>query len=97
MTDTDFSTHGDDIREWRRQHVPVFNDNKLKLGIFGQNCSNGCTITHAQTNFEPTYEHSVKISQLADELGLELLVPVGRWKHYERHLAPLFEALGQEA
>lgn len=82
MTDTDFSTHGDDIRAWRRQHVPVFNDNKLKLGIFGQNCSNGCTITHAQTNFEPTYEHSVKISQLADELGLELLVPVGRWKHF---------------
>ena len=74
--------HPDDIKEWRRQHVPVFNDNKLKLGIFGQNCSNGCTITHAETTFEPTYEHSVKISQLADDLGLELLVPVGRWKHF---------------
>ncbi|MCZ6665825.1 MAG: LLM class flavin-dependent oxidoreductase [Gammaproteobacteria bacterium] len=82
MTDTEFLTHADDIKEWRREHVPVFNDNKLKLGVFGQNCSNGCTITHAQTSFEPTYEHSVKISQLADELGLELLVPVGRWKHF---------------
>ncbi len=82
MTDTEFLTHADDIKEWRHGHVPVFNDNKLKLGIFGQNCSNGCTITHAQTSFEPTYEHSVKISQLADELGLELLVPVGRWKHF---------------
>ncbi len=74
--------HLDDIKEWRRRHVPVFNDNKLKLGIFGQNCSNGCTITHAETTFEPTYEHSLKISQLADDLGLELLVPVGRWKHF---------------
>ena len=74
--------HPDDIREWRRQHVPVFNDNKLKLGIFGQNCSHGCTITHAESTFEPTYEHDVKISQLADDLGLELLVPVGRWKHF---------------
>ena len=74
--------HPDDIREWRRQHVPVFNDNKLKLGIFGQNCSHGCTITHAESTFEPTYEHNVKISQLADDLGLELLVPVGRWKHF---------------
>lgn len=74
--------HPDDYKEWRRQHVPVFNDNKLKLGIFGQNCSHGCTITHAESTFEPTYEHNVKISQLADELGLELLVPVGRWKHF---------------
>ena len=75
-------SHPDDIQAWRHAHVPVFNDNKLKLGIFGQNCSNGCTITHAPTTFEPTYAHSVKISKLADQLGLELLVPVGRWKHF---------------
>ena len=75
-------THPDDIRAWRHAHVPVFNDNKLKLGIFGQNCSNGCTITHAPTSFEPTYAHNVKISKLADQLGFELLVPVGRWKHF---------------
>lgn len=74
--------HPDDIKTWRREHVPLFNDNKLKLGIFGQNCSNGCTITHAETSFRPNYEHNVKISKLADELGLELLVPVGRWKHF---------------
>lgn len=35
--------HLDDIRAWRHANVPVFNDNKLKLGIFGLNCSNGCT------------------------------------------------------
>lgn len=75
-------THPDDIRAWRRAHVPVFNANKLKLGIFGMNCSNGCTITHAPTSFEPTYQHNVKIARLADRLGLELLVPVGRWKHF---------------
>ena len=75
-------THPDDIRAWRHAHVPVFNDNPLKLGIFGQNCSNGCTISHAPTSFRPTYEHNVKISKLADQLGFELLVPVGRWKHF---------------
>ncbi len=75
-------THPDDIRAWRHANVPVFNDNKLKLGIFGMNCSNGCTITHAPTTFEPTYQHNVKIAKLADQLGLELLVPVGRWKHF---------------
>ncbi len=82
MTISDPPTHIDDIRAWRREHVPLFNANKLKLGIFGQNCSNGCTITHAPTSFVPTYAHNVAISQLADRLGLELLVPVGRWKHF---------------
>lgn len=82
MTTGNLSTHPDDIRAWRREHVPLFNANKLKLGIFGQNCSNGCTITHAPTSFVPTYAHNVAISQLADRLGLEMLVPVGRWKHF---------------
>jgi dimethylsulfone monooxygenase len=74
--------HPDDVRAWRREHVPVYNQNRLKLGIFGMNCSNGCTITHAPTTFVPTYEHNVKIAKLADQLGFELLVPVGRWKHF---------------
>ncbi len=82
MTDDPKRGHPDDLREWRRQHVPVFNDQPMKLGTFGQNCSNGCTMTEAETTFEPTYEHNVKISQLADRLGMEMLIPVGRWKHF---------------
>ncbi len=74
--------HPDDIAQWRRDNVPVYNRNRLKLGIFGANCSNGCTMTHAATTFEPTYEHNVAIAALADRLGFELLVPVGRWKHF---------------
>ena len=74
--------HPDDLRAWRQAHVPVYNANPLKLGIFGMNCSNGCTITHAPTTFQPTYEHNVKIAKLADALGFEMLVPVGRWKHF---------------
>lgn len=71
-----------ELAEYRRKHVPVFNDNKMKLGIFGMNCSNGCTITHAETTFEPTYKHNLAIAQKADDLGFELLVPVGRWKGF---------------
>ncbi|NNL84892.1 MAG: LLM class flavin-dependent oxidoreductase [Myxococcales bacterium] len=39
-------------------------------------------MTHAETTFEPSYPHNVKISQLADRLGMEMLIPVGRWKHF---------------
>ncbi len=68
--------------EYRCKYVPLFNDNKMKLGVFGQNCSYGCTISHAETTFEPTYAHSVSISQKADAFGFELLVPVGRWRGF---------------
>lgn len=74
--------HADDIQQWRLENVPVYNANRMKLGIFATNCSHGGTITHAATTFEPTYEHNVKIAKLADSLGFELLVPVGRWRHF---------------
>ena len=66
----------------RRIALPVFNANRMKLGVFGQNVSHGCCITLAETTFEPTYEHSVKIARKADALGFELLVPVGRWRGF---------------
>jgi alkanesulfonate monooxygenase SsuD/methylene tetrahydromethanopterin reductase-like flavin-dependent oxidoreductase (luciferase family) len=76
------TAHPDDIAKWRERNVPMFNKNRFKLGVFGLNCSYGCTISHAETTFEPTFEHNVKIAQLADSLGLELLLPVGRWRHF---------------
>lgn len=74
--------HPDDLREWRRRHVAVFNDQPLKLGLFGTNVSYGCTISHAETRFRPTYEHNVEIARKADALGMEMLVPVGRWRGF---------------
>ena len=68
--------------DYRQDNMSFLNKNRFKLGVFGTNCSNGCTITHAETTFEPTYEHNVKIAQLADNLGFEMLVPVGRWRHF---------------
>jgi len=76
------TSHPDDIAEWRERNVPMFNKNRFKLGVFGLNCSHGCTISHAETTFEPTFEHNVKIAQLADKIGFELLLPVGRWRHF---------------
>lgn len=74
--------HSDDFRQWRRDNVVVYNDQKMKLGVFGTNCSYGCTISHAETTFEPTYEHNVEIAKKADALGMEMLVPVGRWRGF---------------
>ncbi len=74
--------HPDDVAEWRRQNIPVYNDNKMKLGLFGTNVSFGCTVSHAETTFVPTYEHNVEIARKADTAGMEMLIPVGRWRGF---------------
>ncbi len=66
----------------RRAGHPMFNDNRLKLGIFGTNVSNGCAISTAATTFVPTFEHNVEIATKAEHFGLEALVPVGRWRGF---------------
>jgi dimethylsulfone monooxygenase len=72
----------DEIAEHRRQHMPLFNDQPLKLGLFGINCSGGLTMTEAETTYEATWRHSLKIAKLADGIGLEALVPIARWKGF---------------
>ena len=59
---------------------PIFNDNKLKLGTF-------CTNTIPNMSFVPeilmpTWQNTLACAKLADEAGLEALVPIARWKGY---------------
>jgi FMNH2-dependent dimethyl sulfone monooxygenase len=61
---------------------PLFNENKLKLGVFGLNVSNGCAATTAEGHFETTWPNTLEVAKLADEAGLEALVPVARWKGF---------------
>jgi len=69
------------VADGRTTH-PIFNDQPLKLGLFGTNCSYGLTISHAETTYEPTWEHTLEIAQKADRLGFEALVPVARWRGF---------------
>lgn len=60
----------------------LFNDNRLKLGVFGLNVSNGCAATTAEGHLEPTWQNNVEIARMADRAGIEALVPVARWKGF---------------
>lgn len=70
------------LREYRRQHVPVFNDNRLKLGLFGMNCSNGLLVSTIPTDYRMTWEHTRQIVQRADRMGFEFALPLGRWRGF---------------
>ena len=75
----------------RQQTNPLFNDQKMKLGLFGTNCSYGLIMSHAPTTYEATWAHTVAIAQRADALGFEAMIPVARCavRHVcERTLGP---------
>jgi dimethylsulfone monooxygenase len=61
---------------------PLFGANRLKLGLFGVNVSNGCAITKAEERFRATWQESLAICTKADSYGYEALVPVARWKGF---------------
>ncbi len=76
------SMDADQRLAYRREHVPLYNANRMKIGIFGMNVSNGGTISKAPTSHRSTFQHNLSIAQKADRMGLEFLVPFGRWKSF---------------
>jgi FMNH2-dependent dimethyl sulfone monooxygenase len=59
---------------------PIFNDNKLKLGTF---CTNTVpNMTFLPERRDPTWANTLAGARLADEAGLEAVVPIARWKGY---------------
>jgi len=60
----------------------MFNRNKLKLGIFSPNCSGGMAVTKVPERWDASWENNLKLAQMADEAGIEFLLPIARWKGY---------------
>ena len=60
----------------------MFNENKLKLGIFSPNCSGGMAVTKVPERWDASWENNLKLAQMADEAGIEFLLPIARWKGY---------------
>jgi hypothetical protein len=61
---------------------PLFNSNRLKLGIFGTNGKGGAQ-TLVPEAYTPTWASSLLTARLADEAGLEAIVAYARWKPYD--------------
>jgi len=58
----------------------LFNDNPLKLGIFGINAINAQTV--APDGWHPSWSDVVAAAKAADDAGFEAIVPIARWKGY---------------
>jgi alkanesulfonate monooxygenase SsuD/methylene tetrahydromethanopterin reductase-like flavin-dependent oxidoreductase (luciferase family) len=75
-------TMTENVQEQRRKTNPLYNGRKLKLGTFGQNLDRGCAISTIDGVLEISWPNTMAIASMADEMGFEALVPVGRWKGF---------------
>ena len=66
----------------RHDRMSMHNANKLKIGLFGANCSSGRAVTLVPERWSGSWPDNLKLARMADEAGLDFLLPIGRWKGY---------------
>jgi alkanesulfonate monooxygenase SsuD/methylene tetrahydromethanopterin reductase-like flavin-dependent oxidoreductase (luciferase family) len=66
----------------RRTTNPLLGDQRMKLGLFGTNCSYGLVMSHVDSSYRVTWEHTKEIAQRADAIGIDALIPIARWKGF---------------
>ena len=55
---------------------------KLSLGLFGANCSGGLAVTTVPERWVASWENNQKLAIMADDAGIDFILPLGRWKGY---------------
>ena len=55
---------------------------KLALGSFGSNLSGAISATTVPERWSGSWEDNLALAQLADQAGLDFMMPVGRWRGY---------------
>ncbi|HLI22991.1 MAG TPA: LLM class flavin-dependent oxidoreductase, partial [Stellaceae bacterium] len=55
---------------------------RLKIGLFGANCSSGRAVTRIAERWSGSWADCKRLAQMADDAGIEFMLPIGRWKGY---------------
>lgn len=56
-----------------------FGSGAFKIGLFATNCSGGLAITTVPERWDASWTSNLKLALLAEESGLDFLLPVARW------------------
>ena len=54
----------------------------LKLGLFSANCSSGMAVTKIEDRWKATWDDNLALGRLADEVGIDFMLPIARWIGY---------------
>ena len=66
----------------QQRNAVLVHGNALRLGLFGANCASGRTYATLAERWDASWENNVRLAQLADEVGIECMIPIARWKGY---------------
>lgn len=62
---------------------PMLGPNRFKLGVFSANCDGGLTMSLAPERWRANWDDIVAMCQIADQAGLEFILPVAKWRGYQ--------------
>ena len=62
--------------------IAMYTSNALKIGIFGANCSSGRSATKVPERWSASWPDCRRLARMADEAGIDFILPIGRWKGY---------------
>ena len=65
-----------------RDRMSLRGGNRLKLGLFGANCSSGRAVTKVPERWSGTWPDNLRLARMADDAGIDFMLPIGRWKGY---------------
>jgi hypothetical protein len=66
----------------RTTHEVRMGRRQLKLGFFSPNCSGGMSVTKVPERWVNSWDNNIRLAKLADEAGIEFLLPIARWIGY---------------
>src|SRR5438067_13394146 len=66
----------------QRERAQMGSANRLKLGLFGANCSSGRAVTVVPERWSGSWPDCLKLARMADMARIEFMLPIGRWKGY---------------
>jgi len=66
-----------------KDRIALHSPNMFKLGLFAMNCSSGTgLVTTVPERWSGSWEDNLALAQMADEAGIEFMLPLARWKGY---------------
>ena len=63
-----------------RRDSAIRGGNTFKLGVFSSNCAGGLAKTRAPERWKASWANNVAVAAIADDAGLEFILPVARWR-----------------
>jgi alkanesulfonate monooxygenase SsuD/methylene tetrahydromethanopterin reductase-like flavin-dependent oxidoreductase (luciferase family) len=60
----------------------MYYGNSFKIGLFGSNCSSGRAVTNVPERWTGGWQDNLGLARMADDAGIDFLLPIARWKGY---------------